>query len=295
MRAVDASGQPTYSCGEDGSAMLPVEGSDGILYCPKCGLRTDESGTGMLGDGFDVVHRQWGLRGDPHVWQALRSALAKDPTPDTAEAIRAAYARGLHRIANIDIDADSREPVYREEFAHGGMSSGMLDIGWWHDKGVPLLTERALARRPKTSQSPTSKPSTPRQLRSLAATVLVWLLVLAIPAMTIGGGSWLLYQRAVGTKVEAKVLACGSSVHWARYAPRISESCVAEWTIDGRTVVGGFNGGNGESDVGKTVTATVRGDTAYSRSLGLPILLILLGLPFLAILLLPVLRKHRRR
>ena len=47
--------------------------------------------------------------------------------------------------------------------------------------------------------------------------------------------------------------------------------------------VGGFNGGNGASDVGRTVDATVRGDTAYSRSLGLPILLIVLGAPFLAL------------
>jgi len=40
---------------------------------------------------------------------------------------------------------------------------------------------------------------------------------------------------------------------------------------------------HGASDVGKTVAATVRSDTAYSRSLVLPIVLIGLGLPFLLI------------
>lgn len=129
--------------------------------------------------------------------------------------------------------------------------------------------------------------------RSTLSTVLVWLLVLAIPVATVGGGAWLLYQRAVGTQVEAEVLACESSFHWAKYAPRISESCVAEWTIDGETVVGGFNGGNGASDIGKTVSATVRGDTAYSRSLALPILLIALGLPFLAILVAGSLKRKQ--
>ncbi|HSF87712.1 MAG TPA: hypothetical protein VLG28_18880 [Acidimicrobiia bacterium] len=66
---------------------------------------------------------------------------------------------------------------------------------------------------------------------------------------------------------------------------------MAEWTIDGHMVIGGFVGGKGESDVGKTVAATARGDTAYSRSLGLPILLIGMGLPFL---LLPAAQIKRR-
>jgi hypothetical protein len=57
-------------------------------------------------------------------------------------------------------------------------------------------------------------------------------------------------------------------------------------------MIGGYNGGSA-ADVGTTVDATVRGDTAYSRSLGLPLLLIALGLPFLA---LPVAAfRHRRR
>lgn len=168
------------------------------------------------------------------------------------------------------------------------MSAGMVDVGWWHDKGVPLLTERALARRPEEASRG------PAKARSMVITLLVWLLVLSIPAALVGGGAWLLYQRAVGTQVEATVLSCESSVNWVKYAPRISESCVAEWTIDGRKVVGGFNGGNGGgSEVGKTLTATVRGDTAYSRSLVLPIVLILLGLPFLIILGAGSLRRKR--
>lgn len=125
----------------------------------------------------------------------------------------------------------------------------------------------------------------------LVTAVLVWLLVLGIPAALVGGGGWLLYQRAVGTKVEATVLACETSGNWARYASTIREECAARWTIDGKTVTGNFVGGNGESDVGETLTATVRGDTAYSRSLVLPILLILLGLPVLV----PVLLGLRRR
>jgi hypothetical protein len=39
--------------------------------------------------------------------------------------------------------------------------------------------------------------------------------------------------------------------------------------------------GNGESDVGKTLDATVRDGTVYSRSVVLPAILIGLGAPFL--------------
>lgn len=48
--------------------------------------------------------------------------------------------------------------------------------------------------------------------------------------------------------------------------------------------MGNYEVGNGQGDVGKTVEVTVRGDTAYSRSLGLPIILLVLGLPFLVLL-----------
>lgn len=123
-------------------------------------------------------------------------------------------------------------------------------------------------------------------------TVLIWLVVVAIAAATVGGGGFLLAQRAVGTRVRATVLDCDTSGTIVRGGATYRTDCIAEWTIDGRVVIGTFTGGNGESDVGRTVDATVRGDTAYSRSLVLPILLIALGLPFLWF---PIAAVRRRR
>ena len=116
--------------------------------------------------------------------------------------------------------------------------------------------------------------------------ILVWAVLLAIPAALVGGGGWLLYQRTSGTRVQATVLDCD-----LRIGKSSRDDCTATWTIDGEVFVGVFTGGNGGSDVGKTVDATVRGDTAYSRSLVLPTILIALGLPFLA---LPVLSVRSR-
>jgi hypothetical protein len=108
--------------------------------------------------------------------------------------------------------------------------------------------------------------------------VFVFISVMAVPVILIGPGLWLLGQRAIGTPVQAKVLACQEHMVSRSYA----EYCQAQWTIDGQVVEGDIEG-SGSDDVGHTISATVRGDTAYSRSLALPLLLIGLGLPFLVL------------
>ena len=96
-----------------------------------------------LGDAFDVLPGQWGVRGDPHVWQAMRERLAHTPTPDTAEAVRAALLDAFNSIVDVDLDTETERYVRRNEFDHGGMSGGMVDIEWWRTKGMPHLVEEA--------------------------------------------------------------------------------------------------------------------------------------------------------
>ena len=130
-----------YCCGTDGT-FLQADAS-GVDVCPTCGVRTDAPRTGLLADGFDVVHRQWGLRGDPHVWRALRERLADTPTPDGAGPVRAAYVAAFNDIVGVDLDGEPEPRVYRAELDHGGMSGGHVDLEWWRTKGLPLLVERA--------------------------------------------------------------------------------------------------------------------------------------------------------
>lgn len=146
MEPLDEYGLNAYVCTLDGSPMEAA--GPGVLACRDGGHRTDQPGAGVLGDAFDVRHRQWGLRGDPHVWTSLREETAAVPTPADADGIRHAFVEALRRVADVDLDAGGDEPVGREQFAHGGMSSGMVDVRWWRDKGLPLLVERAEARRP---------------------------------------------------------------------------------------------------------------------------------------------------
>ncbi len=276
-------------CAADGALLEPVGGGAGVWRCPNCGHRTDEPGEGLLGDGFDVNHRQWSLRGDLHAWRAMRDLVGATPTPNDREAVRAAYVDALRRVADVDIDQTDERVVHRPHLDHGGMSGGSVDVEWWRSKGIPLLVERAVQRRPALVSPSARRPG------GRVIDIIVWTILLVIPAALVGGGGFLLVQRAVGTRVEAKVLECNTSGAIIRGASTYRTECIAQWEIGGRLVIGGFTGGNGESDVGSTVDATVRGDIAYSRSLGLPVMLIAMGLPFLALPVLAIRRRVRSR
>lgn len=106
-------------------------------------------------------------------------------------------------------------------------------------------------------------------------TLFIRFCIVAVPLMFIVPGMWLLWQRAVGTHVQAEVTACTTHLVGRSYA----EYCTATWTRNGHVVLGDIEG-SGSGDIGRKIRATVRGDTAYSTSLTLPFLLIGLGLPF---------------
>jgi hypothetical protein len=93
----------------------------------------------------------------------------------------------------------------------------------------------------------------------------------------LGAGIYRLVQNETGTRVDVKVSDC-SGVD-TRYT---HETCTGSWVIGGSLLAGGHvvvgvvNGAHAK-DIGKTVRATVRGDTAYTLGLLLPILLISFG------------------
>jgi hypothetical protein len=145
----DPHGFAAYHCPLDqSSALIVIEDNGPVLQCPTCGHRTDEVGHGVLADGFDIIHRQWGTRGDVHAWRAMRDLLAATPTPPDPAAVRQLFVDALRDVANIDLDAVDERYQYRKDLDHGGMGGGMVDTSWWGDKGIPLLVERALTRRP---------------------------------------------------------------------------------------------------------------------------------------------------
>ena len=299
LSETDRFGWAAYVCALDGAPLEPIGDAPGVLQCPSCGRRTDASGDGVLGDGFDVRHRQWGSRGDAHAWSAMRELVGAVPTPHERDAVRAAYLDVLRRVADVDLDRSEDVAVYRAGLDRGGVSGGRLDLIWWRTKGIPLLVDRAHDRRPagrpaEAAATSTSAPG-PRCVPNLSlGAALVVFVVLGISATTIGGGTYVLYERAVGTRVEATVLRCAVTGGIVRGAANYREACVAEWTIDGTTVVGALSGGSGGWRPGDTVDATARGDRAYSRALGLPMFVIALGVALLTLFGYLALARRRR-
>jgi hypothetical protein len=96
---------------------------------------------------FDPEPATWGLRGDPYLWRALRERLADRAVPPSAAETIGLLHEEFRQLAGVDL-ADAASSVYREQYAHGGMSSGMISLDAWRERFMPLLAERARALLP---------------------------------------------------------------------------------------------------------------------------------------------------
>jgi len=89
---------------------------------------------------------RWGLRGDPHVWRAMRAEVeGLEPPPTPALVVELLHAV-FRTLVGVELTADDLpDEVFRQEFDHGGMSGGMVSLRTWQARLMPLLEERAAA------------------------------------------------------------------------------------------------------------------------------------------------------
>jgi hypothetical protein len=99
-----------------------------------------------VSDLFDPEPQTWGLRGDPHLWRALRARLAGQDVPATEGELTDLLHEAFRELVGTDLASDPAEAVHREQYAHGGMSSGMISLDTWRTRLLPMLTERARTR-----------------------------------------------------------------------------------------------------------------------------------------------------
>ncbi len=93
---------------------------------------------------FEPEPEGWGLRGDPYVWQEMRSRLADLDPPSTATELIALLHDSFEQVVGLGLGAkNAPASVHRPEFAHGGMSSGMVSLDAWRQALMPLLEGRA--------------------------------------------------------------------------------------------------------------------------------------------------------
>lgn len=90
---------------------------------------------------FDAHPEQWGLRGDPYLWQELADGFKTTPLPATEHEFEALLADAFQRYTLDSLKSD-QDSIYIERFARGGMSSGHVSLEFWRDQAIPLLMQR---------------------------------------------------------------------------------------------------------------------------------------------------------
>ncbi|MGW1673174.1 hypothetical protein [Streptomyces sp. NPDC002324] len=103
----------------------------------------DDAGAATMAVLFDPEPDTWGLRGDPHLWRAMRDHLSHTSVPPSPDGVTALLRATFDELTRLDLAAAEDSAVYREQYAHGGMSSGMIHLDTWRQRLLPLLAERA--------------------------------------------------------------------------------------------------------------------------------------------------------
>jgi len=92
---------------------------------------------------FEPQPEQWGLRGDPFAWRALATELRTRRRPRDEGELTRELGGAFARVVGVALDDQSvRESVSVAEFAHGGLSSGMVHLPTWRGTLIPLLLRR---------------------------------------------------------------------------------------------------------------------------------------------------------
>ena len=100
---------------------------------------------------FEEEPKQWGLRGDPYLWQEMKEECAGKKFPYFEDAIVEYVSIKFQEVSGVPLTYDARP--YVEKFAHGGMSSGHLCGVFWMGRGIAKLIENYR----KASSTPNTK------------------------------------------------------------------------------------------------------------------------------------------
>ena len=86
---------------------------------------------------FDPPPEQWGLRGDPFLWEAMQAHLVEFPIPADKQALEQLISDAFVTLTGQAITRN--DDFFLEPFANGGMSSGYVSPAFWQDQGMGTL------------------------------------------------------------------------------------------------------------------------------------------------------------
>ncbi|MBE7532742.1 MAG: hypothetical protein HS099_23810 [Ardenticatenaceae bacterium] len=97
-----------------------------------------------IADLFVEEPMQWGVRGDPHLWRAMRNYFTAVPLPTHLAELEEKIAQAFLVLSGQPLSTP--EMFYVARFAHGGMSSGYISPSFWRERALPLLRDRYSAQ-----------------------------------------------------------------------------------------------------------------------------------------------------
>lgn len=80
---------------------------------------------------------QWGLRGDPYLWEEMNIVLENHMFPDTEEEFILIIEEAYKQLTNKS--TKETDSIFVERYSHGGMSTGIVSPRFWREIGIPLL------------------------------------------------------------------------------------------------------------------------------------------------------------
>jgi hypothetical protein len=89
---------------------------------------------------FQERPKQWGLRGDPHLWQEMKATLGNVTYPATEEQFAALIEQTYQQLTGAALT--NRDPVFVERYNDGGVSGGYVSPQFWPEIAIPLLRAR---------------------------------------------------------------------------------------------------------------------------------------------------------
>jgi hypothetical protein len=95
-----------------------------------------------MGDLFEPLPMRWGLRGDPHLWKAMRQRFADVPYPANQWALLDAVRAAFEELTGVGLAANIGHIPIEAYRIGSGISDGVVDGDWWHTVAQALLLDR---------------------------------------------------------------------------------------------------------------------------------------------------------
>ena len=93
---------------------------------------------------FEEKPERWGLRGDPYFWDYLKER-SENMDIISSDQLEQWIKEEYLSLSGKPLTDKYMDFAVIKQFAHGGMSSGGVDNGWWINEGIPLLKSRLTA------------------------------------------------------------------------------------------------------------------------------------------------------